>query len=419
MKEEIIKDIQKVGDEQFELLIKDKYKLPHPDVNEHGNPVPNKEEDEKTKEKLLEIYRNIIDIIKTYIEINPIYYPIIATWIIGSYTHEHFKTYPFLFFNAMKGSGKTRMLNLIAFLSKEGEVQNNMTEAVLFRTKGTLCLDEFEGVTRRGNENLRELLNAAYKKGAKVKRMKKKRGLEGEEQVVEEFDMFRPICMANIFGMENVLADRCISVVLEKSSNQKITRLIEDFDQNKLILDTKSLLLELSVVICSFLSVGECTQEWNKYIHTNYTTTLTYNYTKLHLLFEKIKNSNLDGRNLELSMPLLIIANVIGNDVVDDLMSSLVKIIEDRKVDDIYNNKDVALIDFISQEIPKEEFLSITDLTRKFKEFIGEGDDWINPRFVGRSLERVKLISKKKRLSNGIYVILDYEKAQEKIKMFK
>jgi len=36
------------------------------------------------------------------------------------------------------------LLNLIASMSYNGSVQNSMTEAVLFRTKGMLCIDEFE-----------------------------------------------------------------------------------------------------------------------------------------------------------------------------------------------------------------------------------------------------------------------------------
>jgi len=71
-------------------------------------------------------------------------------------------------------SGKTRLLKIIASLTK-GDILSSLTEAILFRTKGTLCIDEFEGIIRKGNENLRELLNTAYKKGTKVKRMIKKK----------------------------------------------------------------------------------------------------------------------------------------------------------------------------------------------------------------------------------------------------
>ncbi|KKK86046.1 hypothetical protein LCGC14_2767140, partial [marine sediment metagenome] len=166
---------------------------------------------EDIKEKLKEYYYTIKDFLKQYCDMKDEYYVIIPLWILGTYFQSHFPSYPYLYFNAMKSSGKTRTMGLIISLSKEGQMLNSLTEAVLFRTTGTLGIDEFEGVERKGKEGLRELLNSAYKKGVSVKRVKKIKSDKGEEQVIEEFDVYRPIVMANIWGMENVLEDRCIS----------------------------------------------------------------------------------------------------------------------------------------------------------------------------------------------------------------
>jgi len=182
-----------LDDEEFKKLEKPSYDL--------------EKEKEESKKMLYDAYMNIIDLLKEYLDIKEEYYNIIALWIIGTYFHEEFPSYPFLFFNAMKGSGKTRAMNLITFLSKDGEMLNNMTEAVLFRTQGTLAIDEFEGVTRKGKESLRELLNSCYKRGTKVKRMAQKKTIEGTIQVVEEFSIYRPIILANIWGMEEVLGE--------------------------------------------------------------------------------------------------------------------------------------------------------------------------------------------------------------------
>lgn len=153
------------------------------------------------KRELSDCFLHIKGVWEDYMDMQPHYYPIVVCWTIGTYFHEQMLTYPFLYFHAGKGSGKTRAAKLIAFFSKDGEVNNNMTEAVLFRTKGTLVIDEFEGIGRKGIENFRELCNAAYKKGSKIKRMRKRMGKDGEEQVVEEFSVFRPLAMANIWEM--------------------------------------------------------------------------------------------------------------------------------------------------------------------------------------------------------------------------
>jgi hypothetical protein len=87
------------------------------------------------------------------------YYNIVALWIIGTYVHDNFSSYPYLFFNVMRGSGKSRLMGLVASLSKNGSVLISMSESVLFRTaKGrTLCIDEFEGINKKENQALREL----------------------------------------------------------------------------------------------------------------------------------------------------------------------------------------------------------------------------------------------------------------------
>ena len=146
--------------------------------------------------------------------------------------HSNFSTFPYLFVNAIRGSGKTRLLKIIASLSHEGQLTASLTEAVMFRTTGTLALDEFEGLNSKDNASLRELLNASYKKGTKIMRMTKKRGPDGESLQVEEFEPYRPLVMANIFGMTEVLGDRCVTILLEKSSALHIIKLVEDNHKN-------------------------------------------------------------------------------------------------------------------------------------------------------------------------------------------
>jgi len=123
---------------------------------------------EETKEKLLDAYETIKKILRHYLDMNEDYYSLIAIWILGTYWHNDFSSYPYLYFNAMRGSGKSRALKLITRLSKDGQVMASPTEAVLFRTSGTLGIDEFEGVANKDKTSVRELLNGAYKKDKKI-----------------------------------------------------------------------------------------------------------------------------------------------------------------------------------------------------------------------------------------------------------
>ena len=404
LSEDIIKDIQDVGSENFEKVVEKGYKS-----------IKDKEDEEASREAWREVYLGIIDILKRYCDLKKEYYPIVALWVIGTYFHEQFYTYPYLFLNAMKGSGKTRLLKLIKLLSKDGEMLNSLTEAVLFRTKGTLCIDEFEGITRTGNENLRELLNSAYKKGTKVKRMKRKRTDQGEEQVVEEFDVFRPIAIANIWGMEQVLGDRCITLIIEKSVVSKIIKLVEAFEFDPIYTRISKIIKE-KCSLCSLVMSQNIYTEWNSFIINNYTTTHTNNYIKLH---KRLDDTGIDGRNLELTLPLIMIANFLGEDIFDEILPIFVEMVKIRKEDEFTENMDVSVIDFVSQLTEKDRFYSPNSLAKQFKEFLQINDEWVNSKWIGRSLKRLNLIKEKKRIHTGIQLALDIDKAQEKIKMFK
>lgn len=410
--QEVLDDIVKQGSETIKKFIDEETELK--DI----------EKDEEERELLIEIYRNLKDILKKYCDIEEEYYPVISLWIIGTYFHNEFPTYPFLFFNAMKGAGKSRMLKLIAYLSNEGVVLNSLREAELFRSKGTLAIDEFESIQRKGLENLRELLNSAYKKGTKVRRMRKVSTKEGEKQEVEEFDVYRPIVMANISGMEEVLDDRCIKVTLEKSENKRIINLMEIFENDEIIGKTRELLKKLCIVCNVELHFNNYYTLWNSYVYSNYIYTYIHNIHTIHTihhniksLFEKLRDSNINGRELEISFPLILLSMKV--DDIDNVISTMIKIMKQRKEEHYTENWDISLYDFLSQEVEDDYYHPISELTRKFGEFLNYSGQDLHTQWMGLALKRLNLILYKKRKTKGIEVRINYKKAQEKIKIFK
>jgi hypothetical protein len=384
-----------------------------------------KKEKEKYNEFILnipEIYGLIEKTIRKYCDLKEDFYNIISLWVIGTYIHKGFSTYPYLFFNAMKGSGKSRLLALIKNLSYNGKHIVSVSESVLFRTayNSTFCIDEFESVASKDKGALRELLNAAYKNGMCVERAKKISINKEDKYVTEKFNVYCPIAMANIWGMENVLSDRCISLIIEKSNDQLKTRLIEDFENDTIVCMLKEI---ISVVNVSTIPKNMYIELWNEYILHKYinniTNTTNTNYTNL---FNKIEETKLDGRHLELFFPLFIIANYISEEILDKTIESAVNMVKEKKAEDIIENRDIALIDFISDMEETNEFILVGDLTKKFKEFIKEDDEdakWINSRTIGRSLKRLNMILEKRRVGKGIEVRINYLKAKEKIGIFK
>lgn len=393
--------------------------------------------------KMAECYDKIIELAKRYLDIKEEYYHVLASWIIGTYSHDSFTAYPYLFFNAMRGSGKTRTLKFVSALGCKGDgsVQNNLTEAVIFRIpRGTTtCIDEVEQIGSKDKQTLRELLNSAYKKGMKVKRMRKVK-LQGgsEQQVVETFEPYYPIAMANIWGMDEVLGDRSITLILEKSDNPSITKMIEDFDNDE-FLEIKRTLEKFSVVSAVKCSKKNIYREWNNYINSRYNTTLTtlYTYTtqttqttqeqiediELEQLFNKIDALGITGRNFELLLPLLLVNQSISEEHFTRFIKIGKEIMETKKKEEYNDSKDVLLYDFVATWCEKTtNYKSIKAYVQEFRLFCGDGeqdDKWLNDRWLGKALKRLNLVLDHRRVSAGTEVTLNYEKAKEKLKIFR
>lgn len=398
-------------------------------------------------EMIQEAYDGIISILDSYMEMPDDQKKMVALWIIGTYFHGNFNTYPFLFINAMRGSGKTRLLKIIAHLSKgsEGQVHTGITQATLFRMlQGqTLVLDELESIANKEKGELREYMNACYKKGGAVQRMKKQK----DDWIIEQFHPYKPIAMANINGMDEVLGDRCISFILEKSNNPSKTKKIEDFERNPRFRK----LNELLSVVCVGSAGVELSQNieknWNEYLDTTYSKLGTHNtYTTYYTyythttpiittddkekrekliafienqeMFQKIDGLGIDGRNLELLFPLLLVAKKVNEKAFEDMLRIGKEMMSTKKDDEIASSFDVIVYEFIASKNNVLGYLPIKELTKDFKTWYGH-EDWINEITFGKALKRLNLLLDKKRQAAGILVMVNVAKAKEKLKIFK
>ena len=80
------------------------------------------------------------------------------------------------------------------------------------------------------------------------------------------------------------------------------------------------------------------------------------------------------------------------------------------------------VLDFISRMEYDNTWISVTDLTNKFRNYIGQHDDddkWLNTKWFGQALKRLNLLSDKRRLGRGVDVLLNKTKANEKMLIFK
>lgn len=374
--------------------------------------------------QLREIFFEILEVLDYYMDDTSENMVIYAIWIIGTYFHNQFQSYPYLFLNAMRGSGKSRLLKLISVLGA-GKYTSSITEPIIFRTKGLICIDELESIGSKDKTSLRELLNASYKKGMTIMRVIKKKGIGGDNMLIEEFECYRPVAMANIWGMEEVLGDRCISRILEKSNNEVKTKRNENFETNPQIQHIRNKLFQ-----CSWCSVDvkKNVELWNKFIdtihlYTNYSN--YYNYSNYIFnqqeldFYNKINNTGIFGRNLELFLPLFVISNIIGIDILDNTLNIAKKFNNEKKDNEIMESIDVLVYNYISMQPTSLNFISIRELFQGFKQYSQIEQEWVNDKWFGKALKRLNLTLEKRRMGAGIEVILNVIKAKEKLKIFQ
>lgn len=142
---------------------------------------------------------------------------VLALWIMGTHIFEAFDVFPYLCVTSpVKRSGKTRLAEILELLCPRVINSVNITEAALFRTvdesKPVLILDEAENLASRRSErtqSLLALLQAGFKKGARVPRI-------GRERAVEFFDVYCPKAVLGIGSFPDTLLDRSIHVLMQR-----------------------------------------------------------------------------------------------------------------------------------------------------------------------------------------------------------
>ena len=158
----------------------------------------------------------------------------ITLWIVHAHALEGFHITPRLNLSSPeKGCGKTTLLDVIATLLPRPLRTENCTSAVLFRLVDkhcpTLLLDEIDTYLAAHDE-LRGLLNAGHRKGAKAVRC------EGDNNEVRAFNAFAPVVLAGIGSLPGTLHDRSLLIPLLRAKSGEIAH---RFDSRNISIETE------------------------------------------------------------------------------------------------------------------------------------------------------------------------------------
>ena len=347
------------------------------------------------------VFEKVKNLIKKHIELpEEGFYDFIALWIIGTYFYPLFEAYPYLFINAQKRSGKTKLLTLISLLASNGVLTGSITEASTFRPteryRNTLCIDEIEQISSREYANLRDLLKFGYKKGLVIRRQGEKR-----KDITFEYDVYCPKALANIQGFEEILEDRGFVIIMERSTNSKIINTIVSREDPE-IKETRNMLYNLlmSDIVYRMSSVTSVTSVTNSDSSDS----------------SDSDTDIIEGRWKELSLPILTLAKVTDNQLFTSMIGFISQQLKRKEIIDLVESRDMifltSLITFITHR-KEEEFYPISEIRNHLIKIEGE-EKWITNEWIGRALRRLNLRIEQRRTAKAREVKLNFKNIEEK-----
>lgn len=147
----------------------------------------------------------------------------VALWIMLTYCYPAWPAVPYLHVTGPLGSGKTRLLDLIARLAWRSTLASSLTAGALFRMLhergGTFLLDEAErlGETTSQSSELRTVLLAGYRADGSVSRLQR----DGDGYRAVLFDVFGPKALGSIDDLPATLTSRCITLRLLRAGTDR------------------------------------------------------------------------------------------------------------------------------------------------------------------------------------------------------
>lgn len=148
---------------------------------------------------------------------------VLALWVAHSWTVTRFDSTPRLaILSAEKGSGKTRVLEVLEVLVREPLRASDVSAATLFRViekrRPTLLLDESDllfGPASDGADSVRQIVNAGYRVGNPVLRC------VGQNFEPTEFETFGPVALAGLGDLPETILDRSVIVRIRRRAKSE------------------------------------------------------------------------------------------------------------------------------------------------------------------------------------------------------
>ncbi len=291
-----------------------------------------------------------------------------ALWAIGTYFHQLFKSYPYIYLQGTKRSGKTTVIDVMSKICFNAIQAGNVTTSSVFRIinsmRPTFLIDEQDALCSEQNKpELRQILLNGYKKGAKVIRSTQK-GAKVDFSV-EEFEIYCPKMIVNIAGLDDAIMDRAIWFTILRTKNKVFgDRSIKIESDNWKDIRT---LCYISMLLC-----------WKLVKET----------------YDNLENdTKLISRDWEKWKPILALAKLCG--VYDEMKNFAEMKSQEHIIEDVSEQKDTLLIKCLFENVKENNYYKLSEIRMWFLQYFESEEKWLNSKWLGRALKRLKFLDKR------------------------
>lgn len=317
-------------------------------------------------------------------------YDVVTLWSIGSYFYHLFSAYPYLFINGVKRTGKTKLLRFLQQICHNAFLSTSITTASLHRSiqslRATLLIDEHETFnSKKLNDRMQEL-RAALLGGNQVGCYALK--VEGEkDKRVETYETYSPKALANISGLDDVLEDRCIYILMLRAlGNQKNT------------------------------DINPVDPEWKEICNKLYRFYLESAGEVSELSADSVGiPEGINSRARQLWIPIFTLAKYFENRGMKDLVSvvsefalhnTAIKASEDE------DTNEVLLVRTLKEMVRQEGWYPVSEIKEQFAKNFEDAPKWANSKAIGNMLKRIGL-EEKRRVGKGYEYYIKPSRLQE------
>jgi hypothetical protein len=365
-------------------------------------------------------------------------YDFCALWTIGTYFHAFFNTYPYVFWNAMKASGKTKCLTLTEMMAFNAINATNISTSALFRliqaNKCTMLLDENENATEHQISEWKSILLSGYKRAGKVYRAEEGRRKGSKVFKVNEYEVYSPKMIANIGGVEDVLESRCIYLNLLRTvnyetGNREIDVALEKWkdirnDLYLLLMQEFSTVIDtyqnlnipdsLQTNINNFSELSECMTGQNGISKVKREMPPQSSLSAQHSLNTTIDVSVyrlLANRDMELWKPILVLAKCVSEELFINMLNFAVQKSREKRTEELSDVWDLNVLYALLELVLDDCYVPIKELKAKCIEIDSSMETTKNAWF-GRALKRLGF-NDKKRMGGGVTVGITKDRLHE------